>query len=424
MRKLTLTLLAGALCLFFLNACNDPKKTDVAVTGVKLDKNETTILIGGSETLTATVTPKNATEQGLTWKSDNEPIAEVDDNGKVTAISEGTAVITVTTVDGKFTDNCTVTVTVDVTPATEFKTLSVDANGTVWVGTDQYLYAKLPGGKLEQLSEIADIDNAVSGIALYAPQMLLATAKGAVNYTFGSGSELTGGGTLLSGKAVSAAAIDANTRWAATQGGFSVYNNSNASLPVKYFDNSQKDAIANATIPAMVLSRDTAYMVVQPFDVDGGVVHRFVKNKGLDGITGASPYEKWGPNPSEQILCIAIDSNGEQWFGGANALYWHANSAYSASWRNPPYTMADGLPVNRIDAITLSGGYVWAGTIVGVLRIKRDAVSGTIEVKAYATDGNGVVGVAAAPDGTVYAITKTALYALSNDQINLVDEIK
>jgi uncharacterized protein YjdB len=57
----------------------------------------------------ATVAPANATNKDVTWTSDNEAVATVA-NGVVTAVAEGTATITVTTVDGSFTATCVVTV--------------------------------------------------------------------------------------------------------------------------------------------------------------------------------------------------------------------------------------------------------------------------------------------------------------------------
>lgn len=85
--------------------------TPIAVTGVTLNKAETTIVKGQSETLTATVAPPNASNKSVTWKSDHSEFATVDDTGKVTAVTAGTAVITVTTADGSKTATCNVTVT-------------------------------------------------------------------------------------------------------------------------------------------------------------------------------------------------------------------------------------------------------------------------------------------------------------------------
>ena len=81
----------------------------VAVTGVELNKTSTSIEVGATETLTATVAPADATNKSVTWSSSNETIATVD-GGIVTGVAAGTATITVTTEDGSFTATCTVTV--------------------------------------------------------------------------------------------------------------------------------------------------------------------------------------------------------------------------------------------------------------------------------------------------------------------------
>ena len=82
----------------------------VAVTGVTLDVTELALEIPATATLTATVAPEEATDKTVVWTSDNEAVATVAE-GVVTAVAEGTATITVTTVDGGFTATCIVTVT-------------------------------------------------------------------------------------------------------------------------------------------------------------------------------------------------------------------------------------------------------------------------------------------------------------------------
>ena len=83
----------------------------VAVTGVELEASKS-IKIGEDATLTAKISPENATNKAVTWKSDKEEIAKVDATGKVTAVAPGTATITVTTDDGKKTAECKITVPV------------------------------------------------------------------------------------------------------------------------------------------------------------------------------------------------------------------------------------------------------------------------------------------------------------------------
>ena len=95
---------------FIIKAFTDNETTTVDVEKVSLNKSATTLTEGESETLTATITPSNATgDKTVKWSSSNEAVATVDSNGKVTAKKAGTAVITATSSNGK-TAGCTVTV--------------------------------------------------------------------------------------------------------------------------------------------------------------------------------------------------------------------------------------------------------------------------------------------------------------------------
>ena len=84
----------------------------VAVTGVALDQTASEMNIGDTLTLHATVSPDNADNKSVTWKSDNTTVAVVS-NGVVTAKAAGSANITVTTADGGFTASCAITVKED-----------------------------------------------------------------------------------------------------------------------------------------------------------------------------------------------------------------------------------------------------------------------------------------------------------------------
>ena len=82
----------------------------VPVTGVTLDTTELSLFTGGSATLTAKVEPADATNQDVTWSSNNNAVATVE-NGTVKAVGEGEATITVTTAEGSYTATCAVKVT-------------------------------------------------------------------------------------------------------------------------------------------------------------------------------------------------------------------------------------------------------------------------------------------------------------------------
>ena len=89
----------------------------VPVSQITLNKAETSISVGNSETLTATVAPENAANKALKWASSDEDVATVAPDGTVTAVKAGAATITATAADGSGKSAvCKVTVTGDTTP--------------------------------------------------------------------------------------------------------------------------------------------------------------------------------------------------------------------------------------------------------------------------------------------------------------------
>ncbi len=87
----------------------EPKPEVIPVENVVLNQDNVTLNIGETSTLQATITPDNATNKTVTWTSEDENIASVDD-GIVTAIGPGETTITVTTEDGEKTATCKITV--------------------------------------------------------------------------------------------------------------------------------------------------------------------------------------------------------------------------------------------------------------------------------------------------------------------------
>lgn len=81
---------------------------DVPVTSVTLSKSSVSLKVGESATITATISPSNATNKGVTWTSSNTNVATVN-NGVISAIASGSAIITATLSNSK-TASCSVTV--------------------------------------------------------------------------------------------------------------------------------------------------------------------------------------------------------------------------------------------------------------------------------------------------------------------------
>ena len=94
--------------LFLILACQ-VEVEQIPVDHILLDKSDVTLTEGDSESLTATVSPSNATNKNVSWTSSNTSIATVSD-GIVKAVKSGTSTIKVTTSDGGKTAECKVTV--------------------------------------------------------------------------------------------------------------------------------------------------------------------------------------------------------------------------------------------------------------------------------------------------------------------------
>lgn len=142
--------------------------------GITLEQSSIKLSPGGTTTLIATITPENAKDKSLTWVSSDSKIVTVDANGKVTALKEGVATITVTTNDGGFTATTKVTVSSDVikvTGVTLNKTsLNLEPNESamliatvqpndaankelIWVSSDPKVVAVDGNGKVTSLKD-------------------------------------------------------------------------------------------------------------------------------------------------------------------------------------------------------------------------------------------------------------------------------
>ena len=90
----------------------DADETMKMADGISLDAAELSVSEGGTEQLTATVTPDDAANKNVTWTSEDFMVASVDENGNVTGVSEGETKIIAMAVSGsgQFRAECTVKV--------------------------------------------------------------------------------------------------------------------------------------------------------------------------------------------------------------------------------------------------------------------------------------------------------------------------
>jgi len=122
---------------------------EVPVESISLNKTSATLNISDTISLVKTISPSNATDKTVTWESSNKNVATVSGNGVVTAISSGTATITVTTKNNK-TATCKVTVKKE-TSSFDITKASLPSGYSIVSGTEyssaslKYKIAKISG---------------------------------------------------------------------------------------------------------------------------------------------------------------------------------------------------------------------------------------------------------------------------------------
>ena len=104
---------------YYIDSCRVNVRSDspspgtqpVAVTGVTLNRTQLSLSAGEAWTLVATVTPLDATDKTVAWRSSVPDVAEVTSNGTVVALKAGFTTVTATTKEGGYAAYCALTVT-------------------------------------------------------------------------------------------------------------------------------------------------------------------------------------------------------------------------------------------------------------------------------------------------------------------------
>ncbi len=157
-------------------------KPAVGVNEIALSKEDLSLGVGSTSTLTVKYDPSGATVKGASWYSSDDTIASVDQYGKITARGVGTAVISVVTDDGSKTDSCKVTVVLKATGiAMVTKTMTIKVGETSTLG-----YTILPEGATSTVrwktssSSVVTVDQTgkIKGVRKGSAQVTVTTAEG------------------------------------------------------------------------------------------------------------------------------------------------------------------------------------------------------------------------------------------------------
>ena len=150
----------------------------IAVTGVTLDKTSGTLTAGSAITLTATVSPSNASNKTVIWTSSNESVATVSD-GVITAVAKGSVTITAKTQDGGFEATYSLTVEAAQVAITNLVPTSLDPS----TGTSVFNANNTPGYKngtyISGVNSITDATCVSTGAILMGSNVQAIYIKGA-----------------------------------------------------------------------------------------------------------------------------------------------------------------------------------------------------------------------------------------------------
>ena len=154
-----------------------------AVTRLTLDKKTLDLEVLNTYQLTASITPTDATNQVLSWTSSNESAATVDENGLITAVGNGTAVLTAATTDGSdLSTSCTATVTDPFNIPVESITLSIEAlevvQLTVAVKPDDAANKALVWTSSYESEATVDANGVVTGVKKGTATITISAADG------------------------------------------------------------------------------------------------------------------------------------------------------------------------------------------------------------------------------------------------------
>ena len=143
--KTLMAVILSAMTLLSAIGCGEKEPAEISVSGVSVSKTSVTLKEGASESLTATVSPADASNKAVSWASSNTAVATVDNSGRVTGVKAGSATITVTTSDGGKTATCSVTVEANI----------INVTG---VTLDKATAALTPGGEVTLAATVAPAD--------------------------------------------------------------------------------------------------------------------------------------------------------------------------------------------------------------------------------------------------------------------------
>ncbi|MGB7395140.1 MAG: Ig-like domain-containing protein, partial [Pricia sp.] len=365
----------------------------VAVTGITVLPETATVTVGDTQQLTAVVQPNDATEQGVQWSSGDINVVTVDNNGRVTAVGPGTAVIRATSVgDASITD--TSTVTVENSPVLVTGIAVSSARSSVPADeTEQFTATITPANADNRNVTWSSSDTGVATVNVSGLITAVSDGTATITATATDGSAVTGSAGLT----VTSTAIPVT--------GISVFSN-------------------RSSIPDDETEQFTA--MVTPANADNRTVTWSSTNTGVATVNALSGLVTAVSVGNTDIIASATDGSG---ISGFKQLQVTASSIpVSQITVNSSRSSIPDDETEQFSAIVEPGdatdrNVVWTSSNTSVATVnvstgRASAVSaGITNIIATATDGSGVSGtkqlrvtVSATPPATITYNRNTGVY--------------
>ena len=328
----------------------------INVSGVTLTPSTTELIIGGTVSIAAEVSPSDASDKSVTWSSSDESVATVSSTGVVTAKSVGTAVITVTTTDGGKTATCTVTVNpilvtgVSVSPATLALTEGENQTLSATVSPDNATDKSVTWSSSDESVATVDADGKVT-----------AKAKGTATITAkaNDGSNKSGSCTVTVSEMVyhvTGVSLNTNTI-TLTIGGIQTLSATVAPENASNKDvswSSSDESVATVSSTGVVTAKSVGTAVITVTTTDGGKTATCTVTVDPIHVSGVTM------NPTTATIVVGNTQNNSATVSPANAtdktLTWSSSNESVATVSSTGVVTAKSAGTAVITVTTTDGG--------------------------------------------------------------------
>jgi ligand-binding sensor domain-containing protein len=385
------------LTILLFSCKKEPVKVTIPITDLTVSPVLFSLNVDSTYIIKVTISPPDATNKSLIWKSSNSDIAIVDSSGLVRGIKPGTDTIKVTTEEGNKTSICIVIVTKWITYtnsqlSTGVNTIAIDGQGNKWFGTTGGGVSKFDGTRWTTYNSDNSslLNNLVTTIAIDPlGNNWFGTVSGVSKFDGANWTNYNTTNSSLADNQVNSIAIDGQgNKWFGTLNGISkfddnnwtTYNTSNSSLADNYISYIAIDVQGNKWIATATgiskfdgmnwttytgLAQKSVANIV--FDLQEHIWLGTIGNgvSTFDGINWTTYNTSNSMLSRNSVYTIEIDSQGNKWFGtegGGVSRYDDTN------WIT--FTKNNGLGWDYIYSMAIDAeGNKWFGYYNGVTKL-------------------------------------------------------